>query len=323
MESVIKYVQETLGIATSIMRVKQEELNNLPFYILNTYEIWKTVMFNKEVFLLEKATAEQLTPLQYKKQMILLEKKLNSPIIFVLTDMKAYDRNRLIQQKVNFIIKDKQIFFPQLLIDLNEYLPRVHMNIEYLKPAAQVIILYHLLKKPMDGLNYKQIAGLLGYSYLTISRAVENLVNLKLCTTAGTKEKTLVLKQGKKQLWEQAMPFMKPPIKRTLFINDELPEDLIFISDINALAYYTDLNNDNLKHYAINHTEFLRLEKEGLIKQTSQYDGDYKIELWRYDPNSLTDTNYVDPLSLYLTYKETTDERVEMALEQIIEQKQW
>lgn len=323
MESVIKYVQETLGIATSIMRVKQEELNNLPFYILNIYEIWKTVMFNKEVFLLEKATAEQLTPLQYKKQMILLEKKLNSPIIFVLTDMKAYDRNRLIQQKVNFIIKDKQIFFPQLLIDLKEYLPRVQMNIENLQPAAQVIILYHLLKKPMDGLNYKQIAGLLGYSYLTISRAVENLVNLKLCTTAGTKEKTLVLKQGKKQLWEQAMPFMKPPIKRTLFINDELPEDLIFISDINALAYYTDLNNDNLKHYAINHTEFLRLEKEGLIKQTSQYDGDYKIELWRYDPNSLTDTNYVDPLSLYLTYKETTDERVEMALEQIIEQIQW
>lgn len=323
MENVIKYVQETLGIATKIIKVNKEELNHLPFFILNTFEIWKTVIFDKEVFLFEKATTEHLTPLQYRKQMMLLVKKLNSPIIFVLTDMKAYDRNRLIQQKVNFIIEDKQIFIPQLLIDLKEYQPKIPVGTENLQPAAQVIILYHILKKPMDGLNYKQIATLLDYSYLTISRAIENLVNLKLCATAGTKEKTLVLQTDKKKLWELAIPYFKLPIKKSLFINDRLPDDLIFISDINALAHYTDLNNENINHYAINHTDFLRLKKEGLIKKTSQYDGEYKIDLWRYNPNILTDTKYVDPLSLYITYKETKDERIEMGLEQIIEQFIW
>ena len=59
------------------------------------------------------------------------------------------------------------------------------------------------------------------------------------------------------------------------------------------------------------------------IKTTSNYDGDYIVELWRYDPGIFTETNYVDPLSLYLAYKDSEDERIEMALEQIINDYTW
>jgi len=323
MENIMKYVQEVLATDINITKLKREELNHIPFYIVNIYDIWKTIIFDKKVILLEKTTSEHLTPLQYQKHKAQMEKKTGGLVVFILSDMQAYDRNRLTQKKINFIIEDKQIFIPQLLIDLKEYLPKVQVNTETLQPAAQVMILYHIQIDCIDGLNYKQIAKLLNYSYLTISRAVENLVNLELCTTIGTKEKILVIPTDKKLLWEKALPYMKPPIKKTLFINDVLPENLIFISDINALAYYTNLNNDKHKHYAINHNDFTMLEKEGMIKQTSQYDGDFKIELWRYNPHILTDTKYVDPLSLYIIYKESKDERIEMALEQIEKEIVW
>ena len=322
MENVIAYIKETIDATIGATKADKEVLDKLPLYINSTYEIWNTVIFDKEVLLLAMRTSEHLTPLQYQKHKDLLEKKTGAFIVFILSDMMSNDRNRLIHRKINFVIEDRQIFIPQLLVDLKEYLPKTKVNTESLQPAAQVIILYHIQRKSLEGLNYKNLAKLLGYSYLTISRAVENLVSFGLCNTEGNKVKTMVLPE-KKELWKKALPYMKPPIKKTLFVNDELPEKLICISDINALAFYTDLNGDRHKHYAIHHNEFVSLKKEGIIKETSEYDGDYKIELWRYNPGILTESKYVDPLSLYITYKESQDERIEMALEQIMEQIKW
>ena len=180
------------------------------------------------------------------------------------------------------------------------------------------MILYHIQKKPLYGFTYKELADILDFSYITISRAVDNLVKLELCKTEGNKEKTLVIKTDKKELWNNALPYLKPPIKKTIFINEKLPKNLIRISNINALAFYTDLNDDMNIHYAINNNDFVKLVKDGLINETSQYDGEYKVELWRYNPNTLTDTEHVDPLSLYLCFRNEHDERIEKALEQII-----
>lgn len=323
MDKVFSYVKETLGVDYKVNKADGVLLDCLPLYLNSTYDIWKTILFEKEVFLLAQKTSEHLTPLQYQKHKELLEKKMGAVIVFILSDLKAYDRNRLAQKKINFIIEDKQIFIPQLLIDLKDFLPKMQIVAEKLQPAAQVMILFHIQRSSLEGFNYKQIAQLLDYSYLTISRAVENLVSLKLCQTEGAKEKRLVIAYNKKKLWEKAQSYMKKPIKKTLFINDVLPEELIKVSAINALAFYSDLNNDRNKQYAISHSIFVELKKKGLIKQTNQYDGDYKIELWRYNPNILTDTNCVDPLSLYISFKDSVDERIELALEQIIEKIKW
>ena len=323
MKDITTYLQRILGTEINVVNATDEVLKGLPLYINSIYDMWNTVIFNKEVLLLVKNTQEQLTPIQYLKHKELLEKKTGMLIVFILSDMKAYDRNRLTQKKINFIIEDKQVFIPQLLIDLKDYLPKTKIITGSLQPAAQLMILYHIQRKQLGGFTYKELANMLDYSYLTISRAVENLVKLNLCKTEGNKEKTLVFKATKKELWKKALPYMKSPIKKTLYINDALPKNLIFISDINALAFYSDMNNDRQKHYAIYHSKFIKLEKDGFIKETSQYDGDYHIELWRYKPNILTNNDFVDPLSLYLCYRNETDERIEMALEQIEEMISW
>lgn len=323
MERIVTYLQNTLGENLDAHRADKKLLDKLPLYINSTYDVWKVVVLNREVLLLGMRTTEHLTPLQYQKHKELIEKITGTVVVFILSDMKAYNRNRLIQKRINFMIEDKQIFIPQLLIDLKEYLPNKAIKTEVLQPAAQMIILYHIQHKNLDGYTYKELAEQLKYSYLTISRAVDNLEKLDLCETESNKVKTLVFNISKRELWQKALPFQKSPVKKTLFVNDVLPENLTRITDINALALYSDLNGDRKIHHAIYHNEFLKLEKKGLIKQTSQYDGDYQIELWRYDPCVLTGSKVVDPLSLYLTYKHSKDERIEMALEQITEQLEW
>lgn len=318
----VEYIQEIIGHKINPERVGKEELKNIPIYILNEYNIWKGKLFGKTIFFLEKISPEHFTPLQYEKQMGLLEKKLQSPIVFVLPEIKSYDRNRLIRRRINFIIDKKQIFIPQLLINLKEYQIKPLQNI-FLQPAAQVIVMYHLQRQSLNGMTYKQIAGLLQYPYLTISRAVENLLYLKLCKTENKKEKRVVIEADKRELWEKALPLMRTPVKGKVFINEFLPDDMVFKTNRNALAFYTNMNDDGHKYYAINHPDFLNLKKEKKIKTTSNYDGDYIIELWRYNPGKLAVNNYIDPLSLYLCYKDTADEREEMALEKLLENIKW
>lgn len=323
MEKIVTYLQATLGENLIVLRAKKELLDKLPLYINSTYEIWEVVIFDREVLLLGMGTKEHLTPLQYQKHKEQVEKKTGAVVVFVLSDIKAYNRNRLVQKKINFVIENKQLFIPQLLIDLKEYMPKTQIKTVVLQPAAQVLLLYHIHYKNLAGSTYKELSKLLEYSYLTISRAVDNLVKLELCKTEGKKVKSLVFISNKRELWRKALPFLTSPIKKTVFINDILPENLTRITNINALAFYSDLNGDRKRHFAIQQSKFIKLKKKGFIKQTSQYDGDYHIELWRYDPCLLAETKVVDPLSLYLTYMHSKDERIEMALEQITEQFEW
>jgi hypothetical protein len=47
------------------------------------------------------------------------------------------------------------------------------------------------------------------------------------------------------------------------------------------------------------------------------------VEVWAYDPRALTPGLHVDLLSLYLSLRDTHDERVEAALEQALEALPW
>ena len=47
------------------------------------------------------------------------------------------------------------------------------------------------------------------------------------------------------------------------------------------------------------------------------------IEIWRYLPGLLSETNVVDPLSLYLSMKDIEDERIESSLLELLDKTGW
>jgi len=321
-KKVLLYLQEVFGEEFIFHKLTKNETKTIPFYVMNEYNVFKGNFLGKEIVLAEKIGEGHFTPLQYKKHAGLLNDKFGMDAVLVLPDIKGFNRKRLINNQINFIIADKQIFIPNLLIDLKEYKLK-NKKVDFLQPAAQCMVLFHLQKQSLNKLNYKQISALLQYPYLTISRAVDNLRKLNICKIEGTKGKQIIFDLNKKELWHKALPYMKTPIKKTVFINEQLPVNMTSITNTNALAFYTDINDDTKRHYAINNKDFIKLVKEKQVKTISGYDGDYIVELWRYNPNVLSDNKFVDPLSLYLTYKDTKDERIEMALEQIIKKQQW
>jgi hypothetical protein len=323
MNTIASYLNDILGEQVIITPVSNEEVNRLPYYIGSLYALWKGELLTKRVYFARHKDNEFLTPDQYKKHMDNLQGFLDAPVILVLKGTESYNRNRLIQKKINFILENKQIFLPSLLIDLKDYLKPKRFRKEQLAPAAQYLLLFHLQKQNLNATTFRQLTEILPYNYLTVSRAVENLTRFELCLTEGGREKQLRFEENRKELWEKALPFLSSPVKKTVYINDELPERFRIVTGINALAHYTNIAGTIMDQFAINISEFHRLHREGKIYMYSEYDGRFNVELWKYQPIMLDNNEYVDKLSLYLIFRTSNNERIESELEIMMENMPW
>jgi hypothetical protein len=88
------------------------------------------------------------------------------------------------------------------------------------------------------------------------------------------------------------------------------------------------LNTSRQEYFAIEKTVFYGLQKSNVLVNPNEYEGMYALEVWKYNPLTLVDElpndmAVVDPLSLYLSVKNSRDERIEMALDQILKKYIW
>lgn len=90
-----------------------------------------------------------------------------------------------------------------------------------------------------------------------------------------------------------------------------------------ALSTYTMLSETNRKTFVIGKDEFRFMKTLGALKSLNKKYGDNRIEVWLYNPVTLSENKNVDKLSLYLSLKHDEDERVKGALEDIINEIQW
>ena len=158
-----------------------------------------------------------------------------------------------------------------------------------------------------------------------ISKAVEELIQHGLCEPIEHgKDKMISFIADRRELWSQAEPLLSNPVLKVVYV-DSLPEAIGYIqANYTALSEYSDMNPSRQRSIAIDKTIFYGLEKSGKLVNTNDREGEYRIEVWKYNPALFTellptDDFTVDPISLYLSLKdESQDERTESALEHLL-----
>ena len=322
MNAVINYINEVLGIKVTYKKAAPEKLKNLPFFLAKGYDFGEIKLFNHRIVLM--IIKDNFTTEVLRTHLIKVQKTLNALVVAVLPPVDAYKRLRLIEKKVPFIVPGKQIYMPDLMISLKE-----HGNIRVedkqpanMQPAAQLILLYHLQVEPLEGLNLGAIAEKLRYNPMTITRAAFYFHNTGLCKIEGTKEKFLKFEKTKRELWDIAEPKMINPINKTQFYTGYTLDQNLKKTNINALAHYTEVNDDQTEFYAMR-PGYGRFIGGVNLKPIDPMEGNICIEEWKYDPCLLTRIDFIDPLSLYLCFRENKNERIEMALENLIDKFPW
>ncbi|NVO03161.1 MAG: hypothetical protein HXX09_10730 [Bacteroidetes bacterium] len=320
MEELKKYFKQVIGIEVEIKPVLLNKLNSLPLYITIGYDLFLTNINNQDFILAE--VKNEFTADTLRKHFDIIQTTLNLPTAAVIKPIEAYNRLRLIEKRIPFIIPGKQMYLPDLLIDLKEFKIKPKEQIPFMPPAAQLLILFHLQIELLEGINLKSIAKKLGYDAMTITRSVHYLQNADLCQLLGTKDKFLHFGKNKSELWELALPLMTSPVKKTIFYTGKLDDHNFRKANMSALSFYSNLNPDRIEYYAVKYG-YLQNLIENDQNNFGQFEGNICFEEWKYDPTLLTKTQYVDPLSIYLCFRNNDDERTQMALEQIIKNMLW
>lgn len=320
MDELIKYLKDTLGIEAEIKPLKSERLKALPVYIAESYSFNIVRLYRQDILLV--VVNHSFTTESLRKHLEIIRAAFEMISVFVIHQLESYNRLRLIEKKIPFIIPGKQMYLPDLLIDLKEFGVNPKVPVKIMQPATQLLLLYHLQVESLEGINLKGIAEKLSYNPMTITRAAYYLYNMSICELRGTKDKHLHFNSAGKALWERVEPLMNNPVKKSYHFSGWVKEENLYRTNNNALAHYSDLNDDVIDYFAVR-PGYLRFLVGTNLHRSGPLEGNICIEEWKYDPSFLTKDKYVDPLSLYLCFRKKPDERIEMALEQIINNMVW
>lgn len=249
---------------------------------------------------------------------------LQLPIVFLLPACPAYERQRLIDKDVYFVVSEKYVHLPMLLA--NERV-RKTKQAKTLTPVAQYLLLYHLQIGSIEGMTARDIEDKIPYSYASITLGLTCLEDLGLCkkVAEGSKRKVIHFDMKGMNLWEQAQPFLVNPVEERIYCDGLLSDDSFPECGINALAHYTRLNPDPERTIMMSVKQLRNFKSSEALVRPNEFDGNIIIEAWKYPPVTATGVKaeWVDKLSLAISLREDEDPRVEGEVERLINETEW
>ena len=233
-----------------------------------------------------------------------------------------YIREKMMEEGIPFVIDGKQVFLPfigYLLSKSNEReLPPVHL-ISFLTQKMLLVAIYERWIE----MKVSDVAKQLGVSTKSASRCFDELEYLNI-GVLGMKGKSRVINipDDRKQLWQQIERVLRNPVIRRFILRKDMK--LEKKAGISALCEYSLLSDNAYPTYAVTKKE-LKASGVKVEKQASELEEigcvvlelGYFIDFWG--------KGLQDPLSvaLSLTREEQEEERVEISINEMLEEYVW
>jgi hypothetical protein len=318
-----RYLHDALGV--SVKTTPWSGVGQLPPVLRERYRFAKAELLGLRALLVIDASPEEQSPATVRKHLDMLQSKQPAELIYVRARVTAYNRKRLIEQKVPFIVPGNQMYLPMLAIDLREHFRRIREEAPTFSPSTQVVVLHAMFRDAGQVLIPSEMAPLLGYSAMTMTRAFDELETAKLAeVTVRGRERCLRFIGDRREIWEKAQPFLRNPVSKRLFIRRINGAEGATHAGLTALAHYSMLAPPAYTTYALSREEWKTLRQQHKIIEVPVQDPDVsEIEVWWYSPARFAEHGMVDQLSLYLSLKADHDERTETALEEMMEKIEW
>jgi DNA-binding MarR family transcriptional regulator len=318
-----RYLHDALGVY--LKTTPWSGVGQLPPVLRDRYKFAKAELLGVHALLVIDANPEEQSPATVRKHLDMLQAKQHADLIYVRAQVMAYNRKRLIEQKVPFIVPGNQMYLPMLAIDLREHFRRIREEAPTFSPSTQVVVLHAILRDAGQELIPSEMASLLGYSAMTMTRAFDELETAKLAeVTVRGRDRCLRFIGDRREIWEKAQPFLRNPVSKRLIIRRIDGAENANRAGLTALAHYSMLAPSAYTTYALSREEWKVLRQQHNIIEVPSQDPDAsEIEVWWYPPALFAEHGIVDRLSLYLSLKADHDERTETALEEMMEKFKW
>jgi len=314
------YLHETLGITPKVRA--WAGAGKLPYFLQEAFEVRELKLLDRQILLAIDQRADRPTLANVRGQIDKLRQLAGMPVVYVTRTLASYERKRLIEQKVPFLVPGNQLYLPDLGIDLREYFRKPTVAAQTaLSPATQAMLIAVLLRRPWRAeWQPAEVVGELGYTPMTLSRAVKELTAAGIATlrTEG-RVRWLHAERTAAQTWEHARPLLRSPVKRRVWVlppAKSRPRPLR-LAGLSALARFSMLTEPQWPTYAVGQAEWKVATQVGFEMLPEPIPGACEWEIWHYSPALVRDGDTVDPLSLTLSLQGNQDERVQLALDEL------
>lgn len=305
-----------------------EAKRRLPIFLSQLYEPFRATLFGRQMSLMMAKQGKHPTPAEMENHSRMLKDLLGFEVVFVLDVLPSFDRSRLLKRSIPFIVPHRQMFLPGGTIELREIhgKSRQEKSTETFSMPTQLMLLHHLQKRAGEDVPFAlyEWATALGYSRMSISRAHKELLDAGLVNANATgKTVTVRFAMPRLDLWKRALPMLRSPVQQEGHFrlkNDSLLS--VLDAGLTALAHYSDLADSRERTLAT--WRMMQPSPNSVEPMPYRDTGTVLIQRWWYPPAILSDdARTVDRLSLFLSLRESADERVQSALAQLLEGVKW
>lgn len=256
------------------------------------------------------------TPKQFSAAAKTISHNCERPVIYYFNNIDRKLAYRLREKGINFIVGSSTAYLPELLMSYKEKSIVVR---DKMVPSGQVILFNYLLAHINSQSTYNEIVRQSGMNYLNVSRGIRALENCNLCNTLKKGKEVMVeFSADRSLLWEDAQPHLFNPVIKSFYC-DNVEDTKFMTGGISALSEYSDINPDSIITFSIGKDTYKSLTNSEMMNNENPYEGETRIEVWKYNPELISRTSLVDPFSLFLTLKDDADPRIKKELNNMVE----
>lgn len=324
----VAYMKATLGIAALPERWEGETA--APLFLREQYDFYQVRRMDGVRDILLCADKGAQTPAIIEKNLQQIAARTQIMPVYCRKTITSYDRKRLIEKKLPFVVPGNQLYLPFWGIDLREWFVGNSEKSECFGPATQYLLLYLLQCEKFREISQVDAVQRLGYTNMTMVRAFREIESVGIGKTEKHgKEKRLKMPGNRHEIWKEAIAYLKTPVQQAIYargMDVQLPANSKFaIAGESALAMVSMLNAPRVPVWAIQSRTWkhdVNLQRQFEILPYAEL-GAVEIELWRYPVCMPGNEGSVDKLSLYLSLKDQSDERMQAALGKLVEAALW
>ena len=166
-----------------------------------------------------------------------------------------------------------------------------------------------------------EVARELNLTKTSITRATAQLEAMGLIQQmkSGT-EISIQRNYSRKEYYEKAKEYLINPVQKVITIMRQEATFEAFDAGETALSQLSELNPPRIKACAIYKGEEVIDQLEIADARYEDQDDCLNVQLWKYNPSYFAREGRVDPVSLACTFKGNEDERIEMCIEELLEE---
>jgi DNA-binding MarR family transcriptional regulator len=318
-----KYLEEVLGVKDKAVLWRGQR--ELPIFLKELYVFYEISYLGRSCLVVLPRDGSEITPANLVKHFKHLQAKWKGLCFYAYSTISFYNRQRLIENRIPFVIPYNQMYLPDMGIDLREHFLKERNHVKIFSPPTQAVIIYALTRRKPTS-TPSELAKELNYTKMTLTRAFDELDSLDIGQISHSgRERRLYFMENRKVFWEKVKPLMTTPVKKRIWLRQnsktkELLEKFGVVSGLSALAVLSMLNRPRYSVFAIDMKTWKAEVKRGAIQEIPfAEEADIELELWSYNPKLFEENGLADIFSIYLSLQHNKDERVEAALEKLLD----